>query len=246
MLKVILIDDEPKSITSLKWELTNFSDEIKVVETFTNPIEATTYLKANQIDSVFLDIEMPQMDGFQFLEGFPERKFSVVFTTAYDQYAINAIKEKALDYLLKPIDGDDLHKTIEKLKTHKKTMSFTSSIEESLLSLSKNKTVSAKKIAISVDGKLLFLKPEEIVYCESDGNYCRIFLENNEKLFVTKKLKEIEALLPQESFYRVHHSYVVNLDKVREYLKTDCYLILNNQKKIPVSRNKKNSFLDKV
>ncbi len=246
MLKVILIDDEPKSITSLKWELTHFSDEIKIVESFTNPNEAISYLKNNDVDCVFLDIEMPQMDGFQFLEHFPDRIFSVVFTTAYDQYAINAIKERALDYLLKPIDGDDLSKTIEKLKSHKKTMDFTNSIEDSLLSLSKNKEAGSKKIAISVDGKLLFFKPQEIIYCESDGNYCHIFLENDEKLFVTKKLKEIEALLPQETFYRVHHSYVVNLDKVREYLKTDSYLILNNHKKIPVSRNKKNSFLDKI
>jgi two-component system LytT family response regulator len=246
MLKVILIDDEPKSITSLKWELTNFSDELKIIETFTNPKEAIAFLKQNKIDCVFLDIEMPQMDGFQFLEYFPDRTFSVVFTTAYDQYAINAIKEKALDYLLKPIDGDDLVETIQKIKTEKINSNFTSSIEESLLSLSKSKEAVSKKIAISVDGKLLFFKPEEIIYCESDGNYCHIFLEKDEKLFVTKKLKEIEAILPNEIFYRVHHSFLVNLNKVREYLKTDSYLILNNQKKIPVSRNKKNSFLDRI
>jgi two-component system LytT family response regulator len=246
MLKVILIDDEPKSITSLKWELTNFSDELKIVETFTNPSEAIDFLNKNKVDCIFLDIEMPQMDGFQFLEHFPDRTFSVVFTTAYDQYAINAIKEKALDYLLKPIDGDDLIKTIEKIKTEKINLDFTNSIEESLLSLSKSKDAASKKIAISIDGKLLFFKPEEIIYCESDGNYCHIYLEKNEKLFVTKKLKEIEAILPDESFYRVHHSFVVNLDKVKEYLKTDSYLILNNHKKIPVSRNKRNSFLDKI
>ncbi len=246
MLKIILIDDEPKSITSLKWELTNFSEELEIVDTFTNPKNAITFLKKNKIDCVFLDIEMPQMDGFQFLEFFPDRTFSVVFTTAYDQYAINAIKEKALDYLLKPIDSDDLECTIEKIKHQKTNLDFSASIENSLLSLSKSKEAASKKIAISVDGKLLFFKPEEIIYCESDGNYCHIFLENDEKLFVTKKLKEIESLLPQNNFYRVHHSFVVNLDKVREYLKADSYLVLNNHKKIPVSRNKKNSFLDKI
>jgi len=240
MLEAIVIDDEPKSIKSLEWELTNFTDEIKVVSTFTNPKEAIVFLKNNKIDCVFLDIEMPRMDGFQFLEYFPERQFSVVFTTAYDQYAINAIKERALDYLLKPIDSDDLIHTIAKIKLQKK------SLEDTVVSETKNSVTASKKIAISLDGKLLFFTPEEIIYAESDGNYCHIYIENNQKLFVTKKLKEIAEILPEEKFCRVHNSFVVNLDKVREFVKTDGYLILENQKRIPVSRNNKSKFLDRI
>lgn len=246
MLDVILIDDETKSITGLKWELTNFSNEINVSATFTNPKEAISFLKNNRIDCVFLDIEMPEMDGFQFLEHFPDRKFSVVFTTAYDQYAINAIKEKALDYLLKPIDKDDLSQTIDKIKSEKKINSLNDSLVEGILNVTKNNGGASKKIALSVDGKLLFFKPEEIIYCESDGNYCHIYLENKEKLFVTKKLKEIEEILPETHFYRIHNSFLINLEKVKEYLKSDGYVVLSNQKKLPVSRNKKNSFLDKI
>tara|TARA_R110000850_G_scaffold277058_1_gene421894 strand:- start:127527 stop:128270 length:744 start_codon:yes stop_codon:yes gene_type:complete len=245
-LQAIIIDDEQKSITSLKWELQNFCEELDIKATFTDPEEALSYLKKNIVHCVFLDIEMPKMDGFQFLEHFPDRQFSVIFTTAYDQYAINAIKERALDYLLKPIDSDDLKQTIDKIKTQQKSYEIKKSLEQSILSLSQNNRQSSKKIAISIDGKLIFLKPEEITYCESDGNYCHIYLENNEKLFVTKKLKEIEEMLPAKNFYRVHNSFVVNLDKVREFVKTDGYVILNNKQKIPVSRNKKSSFLDKI
>ncbi|HET7361212.1 MAG TPA: LytTR family DNA-binding domain-containing protein, partial [Salinimicrobium sp.] len=192
------------------------------------------------------DIEMPGMDGFQFLDCFQNRDFGVVITTAYDQYALSAIKKRALDYLLKPIDTDDLILAIEKIKSHKASKDLKNSLEESILALSKNNLDASKKVAIPLDGKLIFLKSEEIIYCESDGNYCHIYLEDRKKLFVTKKLKEIEQLLPKENFYRVHNSFVVNLEKVREYFKTDGYVILDNHKKIPVSRTKKSSFLDKM
>jgi len=246
MLKAILIDDEPKSLTSLELELTYFSNDIQVEKTFTNPKEAISYLQANSVDCIFLDIEMPGMDGFEFLEYFPKREFSIIFTTAYDQYAIRAIREKVLDYLLKPIDSDDLIKTIEQIKVKKQALEISRALEGRMQEISNNKKSLYKKITISLDGKLLFFKSQEIIYCESDGNYCHIYLENGEKLFITKKLKEIEEILPKENFCRVHNSFVVNLDKVREFVKLDGYLILTNQIRIPVSRNKKNSFLAKI
>lgn len=240
ILRVILIDDEKKSIKSLEWELNKFCNDIEILATFTNPNKALDFLKTHHVDCVFLDIEMPEMDGFQFLSQFQERKFEVVFVTAYDQFAINAIKENAVDYLLKPIDTDDLISTIEKIKARTIYKNGKDLFEESLLSFSD------KRISIPMNGKIIFLQTEEIVYCESDGNYCRIFLEDKRTLFVTRKLKEVLNLLPGEKFFRVHNSYVVNLKKVREYLKTDGYVVLDNNKKIPVSRSKKSSFLDKV
>lgn len=241
MLNVLLIDDELKSIKSLKWELESFCSNVKIDAFFTDPEEALLYLKNHDIDCVFLDIEMPNMDGFQFLQNFEDRSFEVVFVTAYDQYAVKAIKESALDYLLKPIDSDDLINTIEKIKT-RRAPKVKDLLEESLLDLSN----SNKRIAIPVDGKLVFLHPEEVLYCESDGNYCKIFLENEKSLFVSKKLKEIQAILPEDKFYRVHNSYVVNMKRIREYLKQEGYVMLDNGKKIPVSRNKKSSFLEKM
>ena len=240
MLKVILVDDEPKSIKSLEWELENLCEGVEVIGSFTDPHKALDFLKHSTPDCIFLDIEMPEIDGFQFLENFQQRHFEVVFVTAYDQFAIQAIKEDALDYLLKPIDGDDLVATVAKIKLRIKKKSGEDVLERSLLALS------GKKVPISVDGKIMFLDPNEIYYCKSDGNYCRIFREGEKPLFVTKKLKEIENLLPQDRFYRVHNSYVINLDKVKEYLKTDAYVILDNQERIPVSRNKKSTFLDKM
>lgn len=238
-LKVVLIDDESKSIKSLEWELDKFCDDLEILATFTNLKEAYKYLSSHKLDCIFLDIEMPEMDGFQFLSQFQHRKFEVVFVTAYDQFAINAIKENVVDYLLKPIDADDLVATIAKIKerVHKKERDL---FEESLISFSE------KRISIPMNGKIVFLKSDEIIYCESDGNYCSIFLENNRTLFITRKLKEVFSLLPEDTFFRVHNSFVVNLNKVREYLKSDGYIVLCNDKKIPVSRSKKSSFLDKV
>lgn len=240
MIRIILIDDEPKAIRSLEWEIANFCEDVEVMATFTNAKEAITYLQHNDPDCVFLDVEMPEMDGFQFLDHFKQRQFCVVFITAYNQYAIKAIKENAMDYLLKPIDSDDLVLTIEKLKSDKRKARTYDALEERLSSLNN------KRIAIPAEGKLIFLNPEDIEYCESDGNYCKIHLVDRKSLFISKKLKEIHALLPDEDFFRVHNSYIINLKRVSEYLKTDGYVILDNQKKIPVSRNKKSAFLDKI
>ncbi|MDQ7917953.1 LytTR family DNA-binding domain-containing protein [Mesonia sp. MT50] len=240
MIKIVLIDDEPKAIKSLEWEITNFCKDVEVMATFTKPKEAISYLQHHDPDCVFLDVEMPEMDGFQLLNHFKKRNFCVVFVTAYNQYAIKAIKENAMDYLLKPIDSDDLVFTMEKLKADKKNGRTYDALEERL------RSHTTKRIAIPVEGKLIFLNTEDIVYCESDGNYCKIHLANKKPLFISKKLKEVKSLLPEDDFFRVHNSYVINLKRVSEYLKKDGYVVLDNQKEIPVSRNKKSAFLDKI
>lgn len=240
MIKIILIDDEPKAIRSLEWEIDNFCKDVEVMATFTKPKEAIAYLQHHDPDCVFLDVEMPEMDGFKFLDHFNKRNFCVVFITAYNQYAIKAIKENAMDYLLKPIDSDDLVLTIEKLKANKKNGRTYDALEERLSSQPN------KRIAIPAEGKLIFINTEDILYCKSDGNYCKIHLADKKSLFISKKLKEISALLPDADFFRVHNSYVINIKRVSEYLKSDGYIILDNHKKIPVSRNKKSAFLDKI
>ena len=240
MIKIILIDDEPKAIKSLEWEIANFCEDVEIMATFTKPKEAIDYLQNHDPDCVFLDVEMPEMDGFKLLDHFKKRTFNVVFITAYNQYAIKAIKENAMDYLLKPIDSDDLILTIEKLKAEKKTARTYDALEERLNSHS------SKRIAIPVEGKLIFINTEDIIFCESDGNYCKIHMNDNKSVFISKKLKEISAILPDEDFFRVHNSYIINLKRVSEYLKSDGYIVLDNQKKIPVSRNRKSAFLDKM
>lgn len=243
MLISVIVDDEPKAIQSLSWELSNYSDQIKVIATFNNPEKALLFLTENNIDCLFLDIEMPTMDGFQFLNKLKFRDFAVVITTAYNEYAIKALKKDALDYLLKPIDSDDLEETIEKVKKHRSRALDSNKIEKVLLRF--NEKLNTKKIAINTDGKLIFLESKEILYIVSDGNYSTFHTTNNKKIVVTKKLKEINTLLPNEIFFRVHNSYIINLTKVKEFFKTDGYVILDDNHKIPVSRQKKSEFLEK-
>ncbi len=242
MLEVVLVDDETKALQSLSWELTNFSNEINVVATFQDPVEALGYLEKNTPDCLFLDIEMPTMDGFQFIQKLRNKEFPVVITTAYNQYAIKALKNEAIDYLLKPIDSDDLKETIKKIKKFNLKHRTTDRLEKILMNFNSNSL--DKKIVFNTDGKLLFLESDEILYAESDGNYSTIFLVDGQKIVLTKKLKEVNELLPEDSFFRIHNSYIINLNKIKEFLKTDGYVILKSNHKIPVSRQKKSDFLD--
>ena len=243
MLKAVIIDDEPKAIQGLSWELSNFSDELEVVATFTEPEKALNYIKDAAIDCLFLDVEMPTMDGFQFLEKLEKKDFAIIITTAYNEYAIKALKKEAIDYLLKPIDSDDLKDAISKIKKFNSRITNADKFERILLNF--NDKLNHKRITINTDGKLVFLEPNDIHYAESDGNYSTLHLSNNKKIVLTKKLKEVCEILPKDHFFRVHNSFIVNLDKIKEFLKTDGYVILENNKKIPVSRQRKSDFLDK-
>ncbi|WP_339665655.1 LytTR family DNA-binding domain-containing protein [Maribacter arcticus] len=242
MLQAVIVDDEIKALQSLTWELTNFSDEINVIASFTNPHDALEYLEKNTPDCLFLDIEMPTMDGFQFIQKLTNKNFPVVITTAYNQYALKAIKNEALDYLLKPIDTDDLEDTIAKIKKFNNKNFSVEKLEMAMLNF--NSRSIHKRITLNTDGKLLFLESDEILYAESDGNYSTIFLTDGQKIVLTKKLKEVNELLPSDSFFRIHNSYIINLNKIKEFLKTDGYVVLKSNHKIPVSRQKKSDFLD--
>ncbi len=242
MIEAVLVDDEAKALQSLSWELTNLSDEVNVVASFTDAHKALEYLEKNTPDCLFLDIEMPAMDGFQFIKNLKNKAFPVVITTAYNQYALKALKNEAIDYLLKPIDSDDLDDTLTKIKKFN-SKNFTAERLEKIL-LNHNEKSLNKKITINTDGKLLFFESDDILYAESDGNYSTIYLKDGQKILLTKKLKEVNELLPSNSFFRIHNSYIVNLNKVKEFLKTDGYVILETNHKIPVSRQKKSDFLD--
>lgn len=240
MLKAIIVDDEQKSIISLKWELSNFSDEILVKQVFTSPIEAIEYLKTHPVDCVFLDIDMPEMDGFQFLKYFPQRRFCVIFVTAYDRYAINAIKEHAFDYLLKPVDTDDLTETLSKIKTY---IAKQKQQGDSVTQFNTNRDI---KITISIGGQIRLFDPDEILYCKSDGNYCHLYLTDGNHHLITKKLKDIEHCLDGNTFLRVHHSYNVNMTKVKSFDRSKSMLLLETGVEISVSRSNKKLVIEKL
>ncbi|SCY37306.1 LytR/AlgR family response regulator transcription factor [Flavobacterium caeni] len=242
MLKVVLIDDEPNALVSLRWELERSCDDVVVLAAFERATEARDFLRDNPVDCIFLDIEMPDLNGFKLLEAFPERPFSVIVTTAFNQYAIKAIKEMALDYLLKPIDEAELKTAIEKARQTK---------NDKIARESKGKPVpvspefgATKKIGIPYEGKILFLNPAQITYCEGDGNYCYLFFDSGEKLFVTQQLKAIDAKLVGFNFFRIHNSYLVNMGKIAEYRRQQDVVVLVDGTELPVSRLKKAQFLN--
>ncbi|MCK7589256.1 LytTR family DNA-binding domain-containing protein [Subsaxibacter sp. CAU 1640] len=244
MIKAVIVDDEPKAIQSLSWELTHFSNEIEVVNAFSNPEDAIEYLNYNTPDCLFLDIQMPTMDGFQFLSKLNNTNFAVVITTAYNEFAIKALKHEAIDYLLKPIDSDDLEDTISKIKRYNAKIFNSAKIEEALSNF--NAKYEQKKITINTDGKLIFLNIDDVLFVESDGNYSTIVTADGQKILITKKLKEVNDILPEHYFFRIHNSYIINLNKIKEFIKNEGYVVMESNHKIPVARQRKSDFLEKL
>ena len=242
MIRAIIVDDESRSIRNLLWELGSFKNEIEVVDSFTEPEKALLFLQSHTVDVVFLDIEMPTMDGFMFLEQVGDVHFSVVITTAYNEYALKALKKEAHDYLLKPINESHLKETIEKLKKRRKATDTSSQMFEKIL-VEFNEKLSNKRIAVSTDGCLIFIESQKIICAEADGSYTTLYVEGEKDILLSKKLGEVEKLLEGKNFYRIHNSYIVNLYKIKKFHKTDGYVIMENNKKIPVSRSKRIDFL---
>jgi len=242
MIKAIIVDDELSAIKSLQWEVENFCQGIEICESFTDPIEAISAINYIKPDCVFLDIEMPEMDGFQLLQNLKFRNFDLIITTAFDNYAIKAFKESAIDYLLKPIDSDDLIKSVAKIKTNKDKNVLGNELKTVLKNFMASSSQS--KIALPLAGKTIFVNPEEIYYCKADGNYCEIFFANGNKEILSKKIKEVETIINNTVFYRVHNSYLVNTNYIKEFVKSDGqYLVLENGASVPVSRSKKEELL---
>ncbi len=244
-LTCMLVDDEPKALTSLKYELQQFKDRVEIVSQFSEARSALVYLEAHTVDVVFLDINMPNLNGMKFLDAFSCRNFEVIFTTAHSEYAIDAFKKEALDYLVKPIDQDDLDKALQRAEKKIQQRSVSEKIEEAMDRLN-SLGIGTRKIKLNMDKKVVFLEPDEILYCESDGNYCKVFLENEKELFLTQKLKQVAEQMPPPVFYRVHNSYLINMQKVKEFYKNDGCVMLKNGKAIPVSRQKRNEVLERL
>ncbi len=244
MIKAVIIDDEQLAIESLQWEIENFSNEVKIIETFTNPKEAISGINYLKPDLVFLDIEMPEIDGFQLLQLLDYRHFDLIITTAYNQYAIQAFKANAIDYLLKPVDPDDLLQAIEKVKARQLNNSSTKNIETVLNQLI-NSEFKQKRIPLSLNSKVVFVEPENILYCKSDGGYTSVYMKSGESYLVSRSIKNFEKILPPKMFLRNHKSYIVNLNEIKEFLKQGAgEIVLSNDKIIPISRSYRQNILD--
>ncbi len=242
MIRAVIVDDEVSAVKSLQWEIEAFCPWIEVCASYLTPLEAVKGINLIKPDCVFLDIEMPQMDGFQLLHSLEFRNFELIFTTAYDSYALQAFRENAVDYLLKPIDSDDLQVAAEKVLDRKKNNQLGDQLRNIMRDIRKQQ--SSKKIPFSFTDKTIYVEIEDIIYCKSDGNYTEVYMTEGKREVLSKKIKEVEALINSPSFFRAHHSYLVNLGYISEFIKSDGqYLILKDGSTVPVSRSKKGNLL---
>jgi two-component system LytT family response regulator len=246
MVKTLLIDDEEKSRITLNNLITKHCPSLLVIDSCDSVANAIKSIAKNSPDLVFLDIEMPFENGFTLFEKIKSPSFDVIFTTAYDQYAIKAIKYSALDYLLKPVDVEDLKNAVEKCGEKKKNNANRSDDYELLLSALKLKNKSAKIAVPTFDG-LQMVNANDIVKCIADESYTHITLVDGSKLVVSRILKEFEDLLSDFNFFRVHNSSLINLTHVKKYVKGDGgYVLMSDGETVEVSRRKKNELLSKL
>ncbi len=232
MLKILIIDDEKDALEVLEWKLNKYVKEEISITKCSSPLIGIELLKEIEPDILFLDIQMPEMDGFSFIEKFPDRDFKVIFTTAYDEYGIKAVKAKAFDYLLKPIDVDELNLAIKKILNEEKQVTIPANL--------------SPKINISADGKVYLIDKETVLYLKSDKSYTTISLTSGKKIIATKTLKEIHKKFPCPEFVRVHNSYVVNLNHATEYNKGVNELTMLDGTIVSVSRSKKTELIKKL
>ena len=242
MLRAIIIDDEINGIKFLQYLIHKNCKEIEVIGSETIPQKGIELIDQLKPDIVFLDIEMPGMNGFEVLEKLKHLSFHVIFTTAYDNYAIKAFKYNTVDYLLKPVVDEELIVAVNKLVSKTKAGITDISINKLLEKI--NYTQNQKRIVINSQNETIYLDPQKIVRLESDSNYTNVFLIDGKKIISTKTLKEYEYTLNQEIFFRTHNTVIVNIDYIEKFVKTDGgYILMQDNIQVPVSRDKRQNLL---
>lgn len=244
MIRSVIIEDEIKSRETLHGLLQRFCPDVMVVAEAGGVQAGREAINKHKPDLVFLDIEMPDGSGFRLLEydGLPE--FEVIFTTAFDQFAIKAIRYAALDYLLKPIVPDELIAAVDKVRKQKEKKSNLKNIEVLLSNIRPN-MIEPKKIVLSTVEKIHVVEVDNILRCESDNYYTHFYFTNGKHLLISKTLKDVEAMLEGGSFIRPHKSHLINTRYIQNFNREEGGVItLNNGDKIPVSRRKKEKILE--
>lgn len=247
-MKALIIDDESDSVRLLGLQLARHCPQIDLVGQFTDSNEGFVAIRNLQPGLVFLDIEMPVMNGFQLLERVGDINFHIVFVTAYDQYAVRAFRFSALDYLLKPIDTVDLIATVRRAET-------TARIDPQQLELMRHYYPSGKaggdpfakgRIALPHASGMVFVDTKQITYCEADSNYTRFHLQGGEQYMVSKTLGDVQDVLETRDFVRVHRQFMVNLEHIQKLVKGEgTYLLLTDGTSIPIARQQKNRLMER-
>jgi len=242
-IRSVILDDEQHCIDTLQWQLEKYIPEVEIINKFSSPIAALKVLKSQPIDLLFLDIEMPEMNGFELLQQLANVNFGIIFTTAYDEFAVKAFKASAIDYLLKPIDKEDLILAVSKVKDARNVFIQPEQMDILYKAIT-NKHPLKERIAVPTQEGLHFVKIKEIMYCISDSNYTNIHLNNKKKILVCRTLKEIEEMLIDSGFLRIHNSHLINLQKIEKYVRGDGgYVIMDDQTPLSVSRSRKEVLL---
>ena len=244
MIRTVVIEDEDRSRTLLVELLREHCKDINVVAEATSVKTGFAAIAEHKPQLVFLDIELQSGTSFEILEKLPEINFELIFTTAYDHYALRAIKFCAIDYLLKPIDVGELLIAVTKAEK-RLNRDYLNKNLEALLNNIKTGSQGSHKIALPARDGLLFVKVSDIIYCESDGPYTRFFLKQRDKIVTSKHLKEYEELLRSYNFFRIHKSYLVNLQEIQKYVRGEGgYLTMSNGACLSVSKQRKEAFMN--
>jgi two-component system, LytTR family, response regulator len=241
-MKAIIIDDERHCVNVLAKLITDYCPQVQIVAKTTDSTEGVALVREHQPDILFLDIEMPILNGFQVLDEISDLSFSLVFTTAYDSFAVKAFKYSALDYLLKPIDVKELinavHKTVEKQAIDNRQLDL---LRKQLYAPQRSMS---DKIALPYQHGYTFIEIDTIVHCEADNNYTKVHLANNEIHLITKTLGDVEEILEGRSFFRPHRQFLLNLHHIKRIIKNEgTYAVMQNEVNIPIARNKKDEFI---
>jgi len=247
MIRVVIIDDEQDAINSIELIINEYCFNAEVVGMASSAAEGRNVILSQKPDLVFLDIEMPRGNGFDLLEMLPERNFEIVFITAYNNFAIKAFKYSAIDYILKPIDIDEFVEAVEKAEKRINLVKGNSAPKEDKYSvlLDNIKTSKPSKIMVSTSEGQIYIDISNILRIEAEGSYSTLFLKDNNKILVSKNLKEFENMLADNSFYRPHNSHLINLEHVKKYvLKDGGYIEMTDETIVPISRRRKEAFIE--
>jgi two-component system, LytTR family, response regulator len=245
MVTCIIVDDEHKSRESLKSLIETFCENISVATVCQDGAETLAAIGKYRPDIVFMDIQLQRETGFEILEKVDKMDFEVIFTTAFSEFAVKAFKFSAVDYLLKPIDINDLRKAIE--KAQKKVLGNISARMEQLAQNLKGSSFKHFKLALPSHEGLVFINVNEIVYCEASGNYTNIVMDDGRKFVISRTLKEYDDLLGEHDFFRIHNSYLINLNSIKRYIRGEGgQVVMKNDQHLDVAKLKKKHFLEKI
>lgn len=244
MIRAILIDDEQECLNALAYDLQHNCPEVDIVDICQGGKNGIKSIQKHKPDMVFLDIDMPFISGFDLLEMVGDIDFAVVFTTAYDKYALRAFRISATDYLLKPVDIDQLKAAIKKVESKKSIKSPQDQVSFLLDQLKALDDDNVKKIALPTFEGIEFINLTDIIYCQSDGAYSYVHFVDGGSLYISKTLRYLEEALCEYHFMRVHNSFIVNTDFMKKYIHADGgYLLMTNGKQVKVSRSKKEKLI---